>query len=310
MRPQYRLLTRADFDGLVCAALLREMKFVESVIFVHPQDILNGNFPICDEDVLANIPYAPTCHMAFDRHVSEVMRLDPAPKFVIDTHARSTARVIYNHYGEESRFPDLPTGLMAAVDRADPAQYDVDEIVNPKGWTLLHFLTDPRTGLGRFHDFTISNRELMHELVNRLRTEPVETILAAPNVKQRADLFDQEKDPFRAQLEARSSMREGVAVVDYRDEAMIHAGSRLLVYALHPEAEAAIHVLPTKNGTGDLLAMTASPLHPNAKLNVGALMSGFGGGGHDAAGTVQVAAEAADDVLNAMIDEVVKRREA
>ena len=35
----FRLVTRSDFDGLVCGALLKELNLIEEIKFVHPKDM-------------------------------------------------------------------------------------------------------------------------------------------------------------------------------------------------------------------------------------------------------------------------------
>ena len=162
----YRLVTRSDFDGLVCAALLEELNLIDDILFAHPKDVQDGKVDITDRDITTNLPYDERALLVFDHHLSETMRVSVRHNHIIDADAPSAARVVWRHYGGAKAFPRISDELMEAVDKADAAQYDVDEIIDPQGWTLLNFLMDSRTGLGRFRDFTISNFELMMKLIH------------------------------------------------------------------------------------------------------------------------------------------------
>jgi len=159
---KYRLVTRSDFDGLVCAVLLRILDLIDDITFVHPKDVQDGVVEITERDILTNLPYAPGAHLIFDHHHSETLRnTGDATNHIIDPNAPSAARVIYDYYGAAERFPEVSDELMRAVDQADSAQYTIEDILRPTGWTLLNFLMDSRTGLGRFREFRISNYQLM-----------------------------------------------------------------------------------------------------------------------------------------------------
>src|SRR3954451_4475768 len=163
---RYRLVTRSDFDGLVCAALLKQLGMLDDILFVHPKDMQDGKVELTDRDITTNLPYVPGVHLAFDHHDSEVVRVGESPaNHIIDAGAASAARVVYDHFGGAERFPTVSEELMEAVDKADSAQFSEAEILDPKGWIFLSFLMDPRTGLGRFRDFRISNYELMMQLI-------------------------------------------------------------------------------------------------------------------------------------------------
>ena len=85
---------------------------------------------------------------------------------MISADAMSAARVVYDYFGGAERFPDVSEELMEAVDKADAARFSEQDILEPTGWIFLSFLMDPRTGLGRFRDFRISNYQLMMQLID------------------------------------------------------------------------------------------------------------------------------------------------
>ena len=302
----YRLVTRSDFDGLVCAVLLRRLELIDDITFVHPKDVQDGAVEITRRDILTNLPYAAAAHLVFDHHHSETLRTGgDAANHVIDPAAPSAARVIYDHFGGALRFPEVSPDLMAAVDRADSAAYDVSEILEPTGWTLLNFLMDSRTGLGRFREFRISNYQLMMRLIDAcLRHQDADDILALPDVAERADLYRAQSQLFVDQLRRVSTVRGDVVVVDLRDEEVIYAGNRFMVYALYPEARVSIHVLWGRERINTVLAVGKSIVDRTSPADIGAVMLRYGGGGHVAAGTCQVPHEDAERVLREIVNAV------
>jgi nanoRNase/pAp phosphatase (c-di-AMP/oligoRNAs hydrolase) len=155
---RYRLVTRSDFDGLVCAVLLKHLDLIDEILFVHPKDMQDGKIAISSRDITTNLPYVAGAHLAFDHHLSETIRNSGRREnHVIDPRAPSAARVVYEYYGGTRAFPAAWRDMMDAVDKADAARFSRAEVLDPSGWNLLNFLMDARTGLGRFHDFRISN---------------------------------------------------------------------------------------------------------------------------------------------------------
>jgi nanoRNase/pAp phosphatase (c-di-AMP/oligoRNAs hydrolase) len=302
---RYRLVTRSDFDGLVCAVLLRQLDLVSEIVFVHPKDVQDGMVEIGPGDITTNLPYSPRAHLVFDHHHSETLRNPTiAGNHVIDPDAPSAARVVYDYYGGPDRFPTVSPELMAAVDQADSAQYSLEEILYPTGWVLLNFLMDSRTGLGRFRDFRISNYQLMMQLIDACQRYPIDEILQLPDVKERVELYHQQAEAFTAQLRRCTSQRGTVAVVDLREEAVIHAGNRFLVYALFPECLVSLHVLWGKQRQNTVIAAGKSILNRASTADLGALMLAHGGGGHANAGTCQVSHDQADRVVAELVGQL------
>jgi nanoRNase/pAp phosphatase (c-di-AMP/oligoRNAs hydrolase) len=287
---KYRLVTRSDFDGLVCAVLLRSLDMIDEITFVHPKDVQDGVIDVTARDILTNLPYAPGAHMVFDHHRSETQRNAPGlPNHVIDPGAPSAARVIYRHYGGAERFPSISGELMRAVDQADSAQYSLEDILRPEGWTLLNFLMDSRTGLGRFRDFRISNYQLMMLLIDACTDHrEVHSILALPDVAERADLYRDCSLRFVEQLRRVSHVEGDVVVVDLRGEEIIEAGNRFMVYALFPSARVSMHIIWGRQKLNTVFACGKSILDRTSPVDIGAVMLGYGGGGHPAAGTCQI----------------------
>ena len=301
---RYRLVTRSDFDGLVCAVLLRHLDLIDEIAFVHPKDVQDGVVEITERDILTNLPHAPGAHLVIDHHHSETLRGDgTAANHVIDPTAASAARVVFDHFGGAARFPQVSAELMAAVDQADSAAYELHDVLAPHGWTLLNFVMDPRTGLGRFRDFRISNYDLMMRLIDAcIEHTEVEAILALTDVAERVDLYEHQSDLFTAQLRRVGRMHGDVVVLDLREEEVVHAGNRFMVYALFPEARVSVHVLNGRANQNVVLAMGKSILDRTSPADVGAVALAHGGGGHVAAGTCQVPHAEAERVLAEVLD--------
>ncbi|PWC84029.1 exopolyphosphatase [Azospirillum sp. TSH100] len=298
---KYRLVTRSDFDGLVCAVLLKELGILDEIKFVHPKDMQDGKIEITGRDITTNLPYVDGAHLVFDHHLSETMRVGEKPNYIIDPKAPSAARVVYDYYGGKGRFPTISDEMMAAVDQADSAQYQRDDILNPTGWTLLNFIMDARTGLGRFREFRVSNYQLMMDLIDYCRSHSIEQILELPDVKERVELYVQHAELFVDQLKRCATVRGNVVVLDLRKEETIYAGNRFMIYALFPDTNVSIHVLWGLKQQNTVLACGKSILNRSSRTDIGPLMLQYGGGGHQAAGTCQVDNDRAEEVLEAIV---------
>ena len=286
---QYRLVTRSDFDGLVCAVLLKELGLVNDILFVHPKDMQDGKVQITENDITTNLPYVASAHLAFDHHLSETLRNTGAHKnHIITATAPSAARVVYDYYGGKSRFSMISEQMMLAVDQADSAQYSLNDILAPSKWTLLNYLMDARTGLGRFRDFTISNYDLMMELIDCCRTMTIEKILELPDVKERSDLYQQHEQLAKQQILKCATVSGNVVTLDLRNEETIYATNRFLVYALFPQCNVSVHVIWGLKKQNTVLAIGKSIIDRTSATNIGELCLKYGGGGHQAAGTCQI----------------------
>ena len=295
-----RLVTRSDFDGLACAMMLKDLKLIDEIKFVHPKDVQDGKVELSDNDITTNLPYDERVSIAFDHHESEVDRnkaKETGGKLIIDPHARSAARVVYDYYGGKERFPRLSEELLAAVDKGDSADFTIDDILNPSKWVLLHYIMDPRTGLGRFHDFRISNYDLMMELIDHCMTLTIDEIMELPDVKERAELYLEQADLFKEQLKRIVKVYDKVAVIDLRNEETIYAGNRFMVYAMYPETEISVHVAWGFKKQNTAVMIGKSIVNKNSKVDIGELCLSYGGGGHANAGTCQLDNDVVDKEL-------------
>jgi nanoRNase/pAp phosphatase (c-di-AMP/oligoRNAs hydrolase) len=306
-----RLITRSDFDGLACAALLEEQGVIDSYLFVHPKDVQDGKVEVTKNDVLANVPYVPGCGFWFDHHSSEEERLAKGERIVCEGaayRASSCARVIYDYYGGSPAFWKFDeSGLMEAVDKSDSGSLTEEEIKNPAGWVLLSFIMDPRTGLGRFKEYRISNHALMKDMIGYCRTLKIDEILAVPDVKERVDRYFEQEKNYQAMLKANSRVDGNVLITDLRGVDEILSGNRFIEYALWPKQNVSLRVLWGREKQNVVITVGHSVLDRSCMTDVGSLMLRYSGGGHRQVGTCQVETGKAEQVIAEVITELKQK---
>ncbi|HGH8151821.1 TPA: exopolyphosphatase [Vibrio cholerae] len=302
---KYRLVTRSDFDGLVCAVLLKSIELIEDIQFVHPKDMQDGKVPITERDIITNLPYVANAHLVFDHHHSETLRnKGERPNHIINPNAPSAARVVWEHYGGTKTFPFEWVEMMEAVDKGDSAQFTRDEVLDSTGWNLLNFLMDARTGLGRFHNFRISNYNLMMALIDHCTHASIDEILQLPDVKERVELYRKHETLFKEQIQRCGKVYQNLVLLDLTEEETIYAGNRFIIYALYPQCNISIHKMWGFQKQNIVFATGKSIFDRSSRTNIGELMLKYGGGGHAAAGTCQIAIEDADRVEKALITQI------
>ena len=301
---KYRLITRSDFDGLACAVLLKHIDVIDDIKFVHPKDMQDGTIEINENDITTNLPYVSGCCLAFDHHLSETIRNGAHDNHIIDAEAPSAARVVYDYLGGAATFPESRNAMMVAVDKADSAQYVRSEILEPTDWTLLNYLMDARTGLGRFRDFTVSNYELMMKLIDYCAEHNIDEILQLPDVMERIELYMSMKNQAKEQIKRCATVHDNLVVLDLRNEETIFPTNRFMIYALFPECNISVHQIWGLKQQNVVFATGKSILKRDSKTNVGELCLRYGGGGHQAAGTCQVSTDRAESVLGELIQTI------
>ena len=294
-----RLITRSDFDGLVCAMLLRELEMIDEIKFVHPKDVQDGKVDINENDITTNLPFDPRVGLAFDHHESELVRnnMEAYGHKFICLREKSAARVVYNYYGGAERFKTVSEEIMTAVDKGDSADFTIDEILEPKGWVLMNFVMDARTGLGRFHDFRISNYQLMMELIDFCAHHTIDEVLEHPDVKERTEMYFEQQELFKKQLSENVKIVGKVALLDLRPLETIYTGNRFMIYAMYPEAEVSVHVAWGFQKQNTAVMIGKSIINKAGKTDIGQLCLSYGGGGHANAGTCQLDNDIVDKEL-------------
>jgi len=301
-----RILTRSDFDGLGCCVLLKEAGVLDEIKFVHPKDIQDGLVVVGPDDVLANVPYVKGCGLWFDHHSSEDERKEyGAFEGRCDPDAPSAAHVIYDYYGGEEKFKGNSfKALLEAVDKSDSGKFDVKEILFPQGWVLLSFIMDPRTGLGRYKDYRISNYQLMLDMIDYCRAMKVEEILELPDVKERVERYFKQDRLFREMIDKNTTIHWNVILLDLRNQEEIYTGNRFLIYSLYPEQNISMQVMWGLNRQNIVITCGHSIINRSSNVDVGSLMLKYGGGGHRRVGTCQVPADSAERIIRELIEHI------
>ncbi len=301
---KYRLVTRSDMDGLVCGTLLKYIGVIDEIEFVHPKDMQDGKIELTSNDITTNLPYVDGVYLAFDHHYSETLRNEKKDNHIIDPDAASAAQVVFEYYGGNDKFPGYFTGMMNGANKADSADFIEEEILSPRGWPLLSFLMDSRTGLGRFRDFRISNYQLMMDLIDYCVKHNIDEIIELPDVKERIDLYFKYEEDFKEQLRRCVSVEGNLLIIDYRDEEIIYPGNRFMVYAMYPDANISIHVIWGKDKQNIVFSTGKSIINKSSNTNIGELMLSYNGGGHKAAGGCQIEIEDSQRVLKELITKI------
>jgi len=269
-----RLVTRGDLDGLTAAVLITEMKQVDEILLVHPQDITDHKVEITANDILANLPYDPRAGMWFDHHAHTVMPEGPFKgAYAV---APSVARVIYDYFASYKlkRFEHL----VKETDRFDSADLTHEDIRDPQDVILLGFLIDPRTGLeGHFGDHFTS-------LVERIRSKSLTEVLHDADIRALTNTFRRDDQDFRAFLLANSEVHDKVVVTDYRDVENAPVGNRFLIYTTFPQCNVSLRIQWGPGKKLVALNMGHSIFDRSCTVDVGELCRNYGGGGHRGAG--------------------------
>ena len=302
-----RLLTRSDFDGLACAAILKSLNIVDHWEFVHPKDMQDGHVEVNENDVLANVPYVQGCGMWFDHHASEAARIGkevstPGAYRI----APSAARIVFEYYGGTEELPQFEE-LVLATDKVDSGQLTRDEIYDPQGWVLLGLMMDPRTGLGRFKNFTIPNYKLMENLIDACAAMSIDEILNIPDVKERIVVYNEQAEKFKAMVRQYTEIKENVIYTDLRSVGTIYAGNRFLIYGIYPGQNVSVWVVDGKAEYKNncAIAVGYSILNRTCEVDVGLLMLKHGGGGHKMVGTCQVSKERVDETIADILENLI-----
>lgn len=305
MNEKYRLITRSDFDGLVCAVLLKDLDMIDDIKFVHPKDMQDGIIEVSNRDITTNLPYVEGVHLAFDHHFSETLRIKgKKDNHIIDKDAPSAARVLYDYYGGKDKFKNISYDMIEAVDKGDSANFNKNEVLEPNGWNLLNFLMDARTGLGRFREFRISNYNLMMDLIDYCKDHSIDEILELDDVKERVELYNKYSEKFKEQIKRNSKVVDNILIVNLKDEETIYPGNRFIKYALFEECNISIQVIWGLKKQNTVFTVGKSIFNKSSDKNIGEILLEYGGGGHKNAGTCQVSNDEWEEKLQEIIEKL------
>ena len=296
-----RLITRADFDGLACGAILLEAGLVDSWKFVHPKDLQDGKIDVTANDVLTNVPYVEGCGMWFDHHASQIQNMPDGNEIPgVRRLAPSCAEIVYEYYGGVGKFPHLEEMVIAA-NKVDSANLTLEDIENPQGWVLLGFIMDPRTGLGRVNEFQKGNWELMEDMLNDCRDFDIDILLMLPDVAERVEFYQKQSELFKGMIKEHSWVKKDVVVTDLRGVSPIYTGNRFLLYSIFREQNISIWIVDGFSGNC-VIAVGHSILNRTSTVDVGTTMAKYGGGGHTKVGTCQVSPDEVDVIIKDLVE--------
>ena len=299
-RTGYRLITRAEFDGIVCGAIFKRLGLVDDILFAHPKEVQDKLITVGPQDILANLPFAEGAHMVFS-HRARRSNTDAHRNYITDVTAPSSTRVVYQHYSGDARLSGLPTGLLEAVDNVNSGKLSRDDISDPKGWILLGFLLDARTGMGRFK-LNQPYTETLYETIDMLNVKGLDAILTSPNIAQMAALYREHQPLAKQQIEQCVRLHDNVLVLNLLDQKLAYTVNRFMMYMMYPQCNLSIHVLRGTKSGSVILACGRSVFNRTGERSIGKVLAEFGGGGHHSAGTCQVPIVDCDAVLARLIE--------
>ena len=314
-----RLVTRADFDGLVCGALLTKFEHIDAYLFVEPKFMQDGLVEIRAGDIIANLPYHPNCTLWFDHHVTNTTP-DFAQPIVLGKGgfrlAPSAARVVYEYYkelgnqqpigsGEERTTRHANNGIIAFLDseriryllhetdRIDAGKLEPQDVLDPQGYVLISMTTDGRNA---------GDEPYWLRIIELLRDASLEEVLRDPEVSRRCQQIREEQEQLRQLLLARTVMKRNVIYVDLRGIQEIPDGNRFLIFTLFPQGNIQVKVADDKQRENTTsISVGYNIFNTTSNVNVGELLSHYGGGGHKVVGSCRVPNDQAELAIREIV---------
>lgn len=300
---KYRLLTRSDLDGLICAVLMKHLDMLDEIMLIdHPSVMQERSVNVSNRDITTNLPYVPGVHLCIDHHFSESLRNEKNKNHIIDPDAPSAARVVYNYYGGSQRFPALFNDMMEGVDKADSGQFTIDEILSPTRWALLNFIVDQRTGIENYKEYTISEQQFKLDLIDLCGHLTIDKILELPDLKERSIVYFDNESGYKNQLETFATTCDNIVVVDLRNKTITHPGNRFIVYALFPQCNISVLIRRDDQTDKTSFSVGKSIVNLTSDVNIGEIMLSYGGGGHRAAGACHMDSHLAESALIKLLE--------
>jgi hypothetical protein len=290
-----RIITRPDFDGVVCAVLLRVAigKHLP-ILWAQPNDMQNGRVDVGPKDIIANLPIHDNCAMWFDHHVSNETK---APIKGLFRVAPSAAGLIYEYYQNAigTRFQTL----VEQTDKIDDARLGLDEILHPEKYPYV--LLSMTISAEHSSDLVYCD-----EMVERLMSRDMDEVMADPQVIQRCDRVIAENKAYEVHLKQHTRIQGIVTITDFRGLDPVPNGNRFLVYSLFPKTVVNMKIFYEKSQT--VIKLGHSIINRNCNVNVGKLLSQYGGGGHKGAGACRLETDGAEHHIKDILDILVANK--
>ena len=313
-----RLVTRADFDGLVCGALITKFEKIDSYLFVEPKFMQDGLVEVRNGDVIANLPYHPNCTLWFDHHITNTMPEFDRPIMPGKGGFRlapSAARVVYEYYTEPGNWhsatgkSDSEEGalflaseriqfLLQDADKIDAGQLTREDVLNPQGYVLVSMTTD-----GRYAE----DEPYWLRIINLLRDKSLEETMDDVEVKRRCQKVLSFQEKLRAILLANTTLKRNVIYVDLRQVHDLPDGNRFLLFTLFPQGNIAVKVsYDTQRPDTTAISVGYNIFNKTATVNVGELLQRYGGGGHKVVGSCRVPNDKAEQAIQEIVAAVTE----
>ncbi len=318
-----RLVTRADFDGLVCGALVTRFEPIDSYLYVEPKFMQDGLVDIRQGDIITNLPYHPNCTLWFDHHISNTTPDFPQPIVIGKGGFRlapSAARVVCEYYTElgnrhqatgnskirpEEIASFLNTErmkyLLHEADRIDAGKLEKEDVLDPQGYVLISMTTDGRNA---------GDEPYWLKIINLLRDATLKDTLNDPDVKRRCQRIRDEQEKLRKLLLERTTMKGNVIYCDLRGVKEIPDGNRFLIFTLFPKGNIQVKVThDSQRENTTAISVGYNIFNPTSNVNVGELLKHYGGGGHKVVGSSRVPNEKAEQSIKEILEAVTEKEE-
>jgi len=291
-----RIVTRPDFDGVVCAVLLYEaLDIKEPVKWVEPSILQRGLVEVRKGDIIANLPYDDKCSLWFDHHYTNRINHSFRGAFRI---APSAAGIIFEHY--QDRFVRDYSELITAADKIDSADLTLDQVLHPEkyGYVLLSMTVS---------DGDHPDESYWNKLIDLIGKYDIQELLDDPAVKRRCQDVIKQNEQYALHLKENTHLEKHVAITDFRHLKKPPAGNRFLVYSLFPESFVNVRIRYEENNK-EIIAVNVghSIFNPHCNVNAGLLLADFGGGGHRGAASTRFHVSKAEEFIPQIIDTLLK----
>ena len=307
-----RLVTRADFDGLVCGALVTKFERIDSYLFVEPKFMQDGLVEIRAGDIITNLPYHPNCTLWFDHHITNTTPDFPKPIMPGKGGFRlapSAARVVYEYYAEPADpnsaarlsflNSDRMTYLLKEADRIDAGKLTREDVLNPQGYVLVSMTTDGRNA---------GDEPYWRRVIELLRDASLEETMRDAEVAKRCQLSRDGQETLRNILLERTTMKGNVIYCDLRGIKNVPNGNRFLIFTLFPKGNIQVKVdEDTQRENTTAISVGYNIFNPTSNVNVGELLKKYGGGGHKVVGSSRVPNDQAERAVREIIDAVTDK---
>lgn len=310
-----RLVTRADFDGIVCGSLITLTEEIDSYLFVEPKFMQDGVVKIREGDIIANLPYHPNCSLWFDHHITNTdwpFKTPIVPGKGGFRLAPSAARVVYEYYTTGNRQQaigdrKIQEGLKALnsermrylleeTDRIDAGQLVPEDVLHPKGYVLISMTLDGKRA---------EDEPYWLRLIGLLRDASLEETLRDSEVKQRCQQILDAQETLKKILLKRTTLKGNVIFVDLRGIKDMPDGNRFLLYTLFPTGNISLKIADdSQRPNTTAISVGYNIFNTTSKVNVGALLEKHGGGGHKVVGSCRVPSDRAKRAIQEIFEAI------